>query len=926
MNIQLTTSGRRKGKQNAWRRMLSSVADKTLHIFPVPGLDVFLAKGFNPHQKGIAIAATPRHANVLLVTSPLPEKLVKYAANVYAQMPRPRLLVFVATNHVAPLPPPDFVLSADELNHLHQRIIFPDAWSGDALPYELPSTEDEGKSMYTCPMHPEVQSDKPGKCPKCAMFLVRQEPEEQSMNISADGNDKHQHHEHMHKGSADEGKTIYTCPMHPEVQSDKPGDCPKCGMTLVKQENKEHQMNLSEGKALYSCPMHPEVQSDKPGKCPKCGMFLVRQEPEKQSMNMSTNESDKHQHHEHMHKDSADEGKALYSCPMHPEVQSDKPGDCPKCGMTLVKQENKEHQMDMSEDKGLYTCPMHPEVQSDKPGECPKCGMTLVKQEDKEHQMDMSEDKTIYTCPMHPEVQSDKPGDCPKCGMTLVKQEDKEQQMNMFEGKTIYTCPMHPEVQSDKPGDCPKCGMTLVKQENKEQQVNMSEDKPVYTCPMHPEVQSDKPGKCPKCGMFLVKQDHDEQSMNMSTDESDKHQHHEHMQDNSVTEDKTIYTCPMHPEVQSDKPGDCPKCGMTLVKQESKEHQIDMSGGHQHEMKGHEGMGFMSMVQMTKDMPRSEDGLAMEMNDAFFGPFHLGLPGGLLVKMKLDGDSVVTANCKKGILSQHLLRHFPKEPEKLAKYLSQLNPLLHETYSLLLSKAFANATGRNDFADEVSVLEKDRIASHLNWLSVFSMTIGTRQLHYEASKLCYELQSQQAEKRNILKLTTKIKKTLYLKKRLSNIGIIPDDFIKQVSGPLARAAGMEQDVRSSQPAYQQRNFKPVVVQQNNAWGQLLVRLAEIEQSLELIDDETLHKESSVPEIRVNYNHNGEQNGEAALEAPNGRLHLKIQLKGGQVTNLSLQTASMAHAALVPEVTKGKELADALASIAALDISPWEMDV
>jgi hypothetical protein len=26
----------------------------------------------------------------------------------------------------------------------------------------------------------------------------------------------------------------------------------------------------------------------------------------------------------------------------------------------------------------------------------------------------------------------------------------------------------------------------------------------VYTCPMHPEVISDKPGKCPKCGMDLV--------------------------------------------------------------------------------------------------------------------------------------------------------------------------------------------------------------------------------------------------------------------------------------------------------------------------------------------------------------------------------------------------------------------------------------
>lgn len=30
--------------------------------------------------------------------------------------------------------------------------------------------------------------------------------------------------------------TVYTCPMHPEVTSDKPGSCPKCGMTLVKKK------------------------------------------------------------------------------------------------------------------------------------------------------------------------------------------------------------------------------------------------------------------------------------------------------------------------------------------------------------------------------------------------------------------------------------------------------------------------------------------------------------------------------------------------------------------------------------------------------------------------------------------------------------------------------------------------------------------
>jgi hypothetical protein len=31
-------------------------------------------------------------------------------------------------------------------------------------------------------------------------------------------------------------EVYYTCTMHPEVHSDKPGNCPKCGMELVKKE------------------------------------------------------------------------------------------------------------------------------------------------------------------------------------------------------------------------------------------------------------------------------------------------------------------------------------------------------------------------------------------------------------------------------------------------------------------------------------------------------------------------------------------------------------------------------------------------------------------------------------------------------------------------------------------------------------------
>jgi hypothetical protein len=34
---------------------------------------------------------------------------------------------------------------------------------------------------------------------------------------------------------------------------------------------------------------------------------------------------------------------------------------------------------------------------------------------------------------------------------------------------------------------------------------------------------------------------------------------------NMVAAQEKVYTCPMHPEVTSDKPGKCPKCGMNLV-------------------------------------------------------------------------------------------------------------------------------------------------------------------------------------------------------------------------------------------------------------------------------------------------------------------------------------------------------------------------
>jgi transcription initiation factor IIE alpha subunit len=103
---------------------------------------------------------------------------------------------------------------------------------------------------YSCPMHPDVISHEPGKCPKCGMELSLSTKEQMKVDVSKK----------------------YVCPVHLSVTSHDPGKCPQCGrkMNLSTKEQMK-----AEVVKLYTCPMHPEVSLDKNGVCPKCGKALV---------------------------------------------------------------------------------------------------------------------------------------------------------------------------------------------------------------------------------------------------------------------------------------------------------------------------------------------------------------------------------------------------------------------------------------------------------------------------------------------------------------------------------------------------------------------------------------------------------------------------------------------------------------------------
>ena len=109
--------------------------------------------------------------------------------------------------------------------------------------------EREGKTFYFCSEHCREK------------FLAEAKP-------ASSSKETHAHHEHSaekHSCCHDHGDAVvkpsaaakYFCPMCPGVESDKPGDCPKCGMAL---ERNPAWVAPAAGKPLYTCPMHPEVR------------------------------------------------------------------------------------------------------------------------------------------------------------------------------------------------------------------------------------------------------------------------------------------------------------------------------------------------------------------------------------------------------------------------------------------------------------------------------------------------------------------------------------------------------------------------------------------------------------------------------------------------------------------------------------------
>lgn len=95
-----------------------------------------------------------------------------------------------------------------------------------------------------------------------------------------------------------------------------------------------------------------------------------------------------------------------------------------------------------------YICPMHPQIISDRPGECPICHMDLV-----------LAPETTAPSPSAAPVSASAPASAPSSSSSSASAPPPSASPAATLG---YTCPMHADVRADAPGRCPFCGMDLV--------------------------------------------------------------------------------------------------------------------------------------------------------------------------------------------------------------------------------------------------------------------------------------------------------------------------------------------------------------------------------------------------------------------------------------------------------------------------------
>lgn len=159
-----------------------------------------------------------------------------------------------------------------------------------------------------------------------------------------------------------------------------------------------------------------------------------------------------------------------------------------------------------------------------------------------------------------------------------------------------------------------------------------------------------------------------------------------------------------------------------------------------------------------------------------------------------------------------------------------------------------------------------------------------------------------------------------VKKRTVGIGVLtgPEAYELGLVGPMARASGIDQDLRmTGYAAYDKLGFESVVEKSGDSYARMIVRLRELFQSIDLIRKAL----DRMPDGEINVPVKGNPNGEVISRLEQSRGEVLYYLKANGTKNLErlrVRTPTFANIAALLKIVPGTHLADVPVLVLTID--------
>jgi NADH:ubiquinone oxidoreductase 49 kD subunit 7 len=356
------------------------------------------------------------------------------------------------------------------------------------------------------------------------------------------------------------------------------------------------------------------------------------------------------------------------------------------------------------------------------------------------------------------------------------------------------------------------------------------------------------------------------------------------------------------------------------------------------------------------------------------GPQHPSTHGVLRILCEMDGEYVLRAEPVLGYL--HRMHEKMGEIKFPAQYISNMGRVDY-LHPMAWNWAYVGAaekimgievSERCEFA-RVIAMELSRISSHLvGWgawildlgaftpilyafddredlLDIIQEMCGSRltNAYFRVGGVCNDISPRAVKllKEFIPYMRTRIpmyhalvSKNMILRGRIEGVGIIDRDVCDRygATGPTSRGAGIPHDTRRAEPfsVYPKLDFKVPVYTEACSMARYKVRLDEIEQSLNIIEQclAMMPAEGDVlPAKNLKFNTKLPA-GEAyfAVEGGRGKIGVWLASDGGKYPyRVKLRAPGFSNLSCFAEVAKGMLLADAIAVLGSLDLVIPEVD-